>query len=84
MVALIAVFHWKKYQQNIKRHLHSSNKGSRQAGSVKLLGNSSGSGPLDLYIAGTIFAMELGECNANITFLHKRNRVCSFILLPLF
>ena len=39
---------------------------------------------LDLYIAGTIFTMELGECNANIKCLHKKNSLCGSILQSLF
>ena len=41
-------------------------------------------GDLDLYIAGTIFAMELGERNANIKKLLKKNSLCSSILQSLF
>ena len=38
---------------------------------------------LDLYIAGTIFATALGERNANIKILLKKNSLCGFTV-PLF
>ena len=50
----------------------------------KMLANTPSRLDLDLYVTGTIFAMELVERNANIKFLLKKNSLCSLILQSLF